>query len=196
MNPSLRRLLLCLGLSCLLTSCPETTVGSDFGPAPVQLDASDWNGLYDVPGEKDTMKLEVTNAVQGEFTLTEQPSADEPADKKDKPTLITLRHASKDNKEDLRFATLRDPSEPFGTKQPLYLLRTLDDDRIVLWMIDQDAVEAAVKAGTLKGTNIKTEKDGTHCHLASDPANYVQLIQPHYWKWQQPAMLAKQKKKN
>jgi hypothetical protein len=72
-------------------------------------------------------------------------------------------------------------------------VRANNSGQILLWTINPQSIEAGIKAGTLKGTLKIPDKDGAHCHLDSDPANYAQLVQPLYWNWQEPAMLIRQK---
>ena len=110
MNPRLLRLLACIGLAAMLSSCPETTVGPDFGLQAAALKAEDWNGLYEVAGDNDVFKVEVTDVAKGQLTLTDVP-ADEKKEKH-KPLLLTLRRASLDkDDEDLYFATLIEKGE-------------------------------------------------------------------------------------
>lgn len=192
MKPRLLRLLACIGLAAMLSSCPETTVGPDFGLQAATLKAEYWNGTYEVAGDDDVFKVEVSDAAKGQLTLTEVP-ADEKKDKHE-PLLLTLRRASleKDD-EDLHFATLIEEGKK-TENLPLYLVETKSKDDILLWGVNQKAVEAAIKAGTLKGSLKVPDKDGPHCHLDSDPANYAQLVQPQFWQWREPAALVRQKK--
>jgi hypothetical protein len=192
MKPRLIRLLACIGLAAMLSSCPETTVGPDFGIQAAALKAEDWNGLYEVAGDDDVFNVEVTDVAKGQLTLTEVPAADQKD--KSKPLLLTLRRASLDKDDaDLYFATLIEKGDK-AENLPLYLVETKGKEEILLWGVNQKAVETCIKAGTLKGTLKVPDKDGPHCHLESDPANYAQLVQPQFWKWREPAALVRQKK--
>jgi hypothetical protein len=185
------RLIACLGLAATLSSCPETTVETDFGLQAAELKTSDWNGLYHVAGDDDVFKVEVSDAALGQLTLTELPAAAKK--EKDKPLLLTLRRASLDkDDDDIYFATLVEKHDA-PQRRPLYLVRANNSGQILLWTINPQSIEAGIKAGTLKGTLKIPDKDGAHCHLDSDPANYAQLVQPLYWNWQEPAMLIRQK---
>lgn len=192
MKPRLLRLLACIGLAAMLSSCPETTVGPDFGPQAAELKAEDWNGFYDTAGDDEAFQVEVTDAARGQITLTEVPGAEKKDN--DKPLLLTLRRASLDQDDaDIYFGTLVEKRDA-PTRLPLYLVRADSKREIMFWSVNQKAIEAGIKAGTLKGTLKVPDKDGAHCHLESDPANYEQLVQPQYWKWREPATLVRQKK--
>ena len=183
------RLLACSLVACALTACPETKIGADFGYKPAVLLPADWDGTWRVFGDDDVAILKVSDIANGELTLTDVPKA---GDKPGKPSLITLRHATTDKKGDLYFGTLREAGEKQTTFTPL-LLRVPEDGQFIVWMIDDDAVAAAIRSGQLKGT-VKEAKDGAHSTLASDPANYPPLIQPQFWHWQSPMLLSRDRK--
>lgn len=192
MKTSLVRSLAALGVACLLTACPETEVGPDFGFSSVVLKAADWDGTYEVLDDDDLMQLQVTDGPKGQITLTEVPGPQDKKDKKDKPLILTLRRATQDKDDRLYFATLREhgKTEP---DLPLYLLRATGEGSILLWMVDDKKVEAAIKSGQLKGS-VKPDKDGAHSRLDSDAANYPVILQPQFWNWTEPAVMQRRKK--
>lgn len=181
------RLLACLSLALVLCACPETHVGPDFGYKPATLKPAEWNGTWQVFADDTPATLVVTDAASGQLTLTEAPKHKK--DKPGKPSVLTLREASlgKDGDDKLFFTTFREKDEDSSKLSP-YLLRA-DKDVIILWMVDSDAVAEGIKAGKLKGTLTKPDKDGPHCRLDSDPANYQLLVQPQFWNWKEPIMI-------
>lgn len=183
------RLLTCAVAACVLTACPETKVGADFGYKPAALLPADWDGTWRVFGDDDDAILKVSDIATGQFTLTDVPK---PGDKPGNLSIITLRHATTDKKGDLYFGTLREAGGKETTFTPL-LLRVPEDGQFIVWMIDDDAVAAAIRSGQLKGT-VKEAKDGAHSTLASDPANYSHLIQPQFWNWQSPMLLERDRR--
>ena len=176
-------------LACALTACPETTVNDDFGLRPAALKASDWNGTWiPVDGhEDDAVQLTVTAAAQGLILMTE------PGKKDAKPIQFALRRATADAKTKLCYAIAQ---ESDAKKQPstatLLLMRTAADGVLYTWSIDHDTVAAALQSGQLQGT-VKTGKDGPHNHLASTPANTIQLLEPQFWNWSEPTCLKRSK---
>ncbi len=179
------RALACVVLGCLLSACPETTVNDDFGLKPVQVDADDWSGTWMPIDDDDTFHFAITDAAQGALRLIE------PGKKDDKPLEFKLHHASPDDDVKLWFALVREGAEK-EAKTQAFLLRRPEKGVTLWWMIDDVAVEKAIKAGQLKGTT-KRVKDDPHNHLDSDPANYLKLLEPQFWNWSEPSILRRVK---
>lgn len=192
------RVFACLIIACGLTGCPETHVGPDFGYKPAVLKPADWNGIWHVCGDDDAVRMEVTDAAHGKITLIDLPDADDKKAKADKPSTLILRTATTDNGDKLYFATMQEQGDVSLELTP-YLISRAEKDSFILWMVNNDAVAAAIKAGTLKGS-VKAVKDGKddaksdHSYLASDPANYPLMVQPQYWDWMKPVVIMRQKK--
>ena len=179
------RVLLGSLLACVLTACPETTVDDDFGLKPAVLTAADWNGTWTPADDDDTVKFSVTNAALGLIRMTE------PGRKDAKPIDFTIRRATTDSKLKLCYAIAREPTDK-KSGATLFLMREADDGVLYTWSINHDAVAAALKSGQLQGT-VKITKDGPHNHLASTPANAIQLLQPQFWNWSEPTCLKRVK---
>jgi hypothetical protein len=181
------RVLACAFLACVLSACPETTVNDDFGLNPVALEADDWSGSWMAVGDDDeTFQFTITDAEKGVIVMTE------PGDKDDKPLEFRLRRAAADDKADLLFALVHEKDgKPAST---LHLLRESDEGVLLVWVIDDEAVEQAIKAGQLKGTTQRVKND-PHNHLDSDPASYAKLLEPQFWNWTEPAILRRVREK-
>ncbi len=179
------RVLASVLLACALTACPETTVNKDFGLKPVALEADDWNGLWMPVDDDDKIQFYVTDAAKGSLQMTD------PDAKKDKTMCFHMRRASNDNKVKLCFALTRDQDDK-EPKTQIHLIRLPDEDVILAWMINDEAVEKAIKAGQLKGTTQRVKED-PHNHLDSDPANYTKLLEPQFWDWSEPSILKRAK---
>lgn len=181
MKTALHRLAASVVLACLLSACPETTVDEDFGHKPLVLKPDDWNGPWIPLDDDDRIQFTVIDAAKGILRMTE------PGEPKDKPMDFQLRRAGADDKLKLCFALSRDAAE----KQPgtqIHLLRQPEEGVILAWMIDDLAVEKAIKAGQLKGTTQRV-KDDPHNHLTTDPANHAKLLEPQFWNWSEPMIL-------
>lgn len=183
---TLLRLAACVLLGCGLTACPETTVGDDFGLQPLVLDAGDWNGAWTPLDDDSVLQITVTDAAQGLLRMTE------PGKKDDQPLDFKLRRASADDKVKLCFALLREKDAAPAATQ-IHLMRESDEGALLVWMINDLAVEAAIKAGQLQGST-KRVKNDPHNHLDSVPANYTRLLEPQYWNWSEPSVLKRAKK--
>ncbi|MFN0075733.1 MAG: hypothetical protein ACKVY0_04585 [Prosthecobacter sp.] len=182
---TLLRLSVCVLLGCVLTACPETTVGDDFGLQPLALEASDWNGSWQPLDDDDVLQFTVTDAAQGLLRMTE------PGKKDDQPLEFKLRRAAADDKIKLCFALLRDKDAAPAVSQ-LHLMRAPQEGALLAWMINDEAVEAAIKAGQLKGTTKRVKNDPKN-HLDSVPANYTKLLEPQFWNWSEPSVLKRVK---
>lgn len=182
------RVLACVLLACALSACPETTVNEDFGLKPPALDADDWNGLWMSIDDDDTFKFTIADAEKGLVVMTETKKKDE------KPLEFRLRRASDDDSVKLLFALVQDKDGKPGSST-LHLLRESDEGVLLVWMIDDEAVEKAIKAGQIKGTT-ESVKNDPHNHLDSDPANYTKLLEPQFWNWTEPAVLRRIKDKS
>ncbi|MDZ4404757.1 hypothetical protein [Prosthecobacter sp.] len=185
MKTCLVRVLACVLLACALTACPETTVNEDFGLKPVALEADDWNGLWMPVDDDDKIQFTVTDAAKGVLQMTE------PDVKKNKPMDFRMRRASNDDKVKLCFILTRD-EDGKEAKMQIQLLRLPEEGVLLAWMINDEAVETAIKAGQLKGTTQRV-KDDPHNHLDSDPANYTKLLEPQFWDWSEPSILKRAK---
>ncbi|WP_395748148.1 hypothetical protein [Prosthecobacter sp.] len=173
-------------LASLLTACPETTVDDDFGLKPAVLNAKDWDGAWEAVNDDDEMKFTVVDTAAGVMVVSE------PGKKDDKPIEFKLRRAVAGEKVKLLFAVARER----GGKRAgasLFLMREAEEGVLYSWMIDHDAVAAAIKAGQLKGV-VKPDKDGAHSHLESTTANYAKLLEPQFWNWSEPTCLKRLKK--
>jgi hypothetical protein len=175
------RLAVALLLACLLSACPETTVDENFGLKPLELQPEDWNGLWTPVDDDEKMKFTIIAPDKGVLRISD------PEDKKGKPTDLRLHRASADEKAELFFALMVEQDER-EAKNQIMLMRKAEKDILVAWMIDDEAIEAAIKSGDLKGTTRRVKND-PHNHLASDPANYPRLLSPQYWQWTEPMML-------
>jgi len=182
---TLLRLCACLLLGCVLTACPETTVNDDFGLKPLALKASDWSGNWQPIDDDDKTDFSVIDAKQGLIRITD------PDKKEAEPIEFKIRRASADDKVNLFFALIHEKGTKPGSFT-LYILRHSDKGILFLWCIEHDAIEAAIKAGELKGTT-KRVKDDPHNHLDSVPANYTKLLEPQFWNWSEPSVLKRQK---
>jgi hypothetical protein len=132
-------------LACVLTACPETTVGDDFGLKPVVLSADDWNGAWVPVDDDDSIQFTVTDAAQGILRMTE------PGKKDDKPVEFRLRRATSDKDVKLYFLIMREQNDKSAATS-LHLIREADEDVILAWLINHQTVEAAIKSGQLKGS--------------------------------------------
>lgn len=186
MKSTVLRLLACVLLACGLTSCPETTVGDDFGLKPVELEADDWSGDWIPVDDDDIIQFAITDARQGGILMTE------PGKKDADPVEFKLRRASADDKVELFFAVVRERKEKKGGAS-LFLMREPEKGVWFTWAINHEAVAAAIKSGQLKGT-VKPDKDGAHSHLDSDSSNYTKLLEPQFWSWSEPMCLKRAKK--
>ncbi|WP_395736991.1 hypothetical protein [Prosthecobacter sp.] len=173
-------------LACVLTACPETTVDDDFGLKPAVLNLKEWSGAWVPVDDDDALQFTVTDAAAGVMVVTE------PGKKDDKPIEFKLRRAVASEKVKLLLAVARerDGKKPGSS---LFLMREANDGVLYTWMIDHDAVAAAIKAGQLKGV-VNPDKDGAHSHLDSTPANYAKLMEPQFWNWSEPTCLKRVKK--
>jgi hypothetical protein len=181
MNTPVLRFCACVLLACVLSACPETTVNEDFGLKPLELKMDEWNGLWMPLDDDNQIQFTVTDAAKGVLQMTE------PGEEKDRPMSFHLRRASADDKVKLCFALTRDQDakEP---KTQVYLFRMPEEGVILAWMLDDLAVEKAIKSGQLKGTTQRV-KDDPHNHLDSDPANHTRLLEPQFWNWSEPSIL-------
>jgi hypothetical protein len=188
--PPILRLLACVVLALSLTSCPETRVGADFGHGFAILKPEEWNGTWQILGEKNTCTLSVSDPSTGQITITEMPTV-EKKEKKSEPIILRLRTSTveKEGDEKLFFAAIQEKGGNQADLTP-YLLRQNNEDILCLWMVDNDAVADGIKSGKLQGS-IKENKDGLHCRLDSVPANYKACLEPQYWEWKQPIILVK-----
>lgn len=184
------RLMACVPLALSLASCPQTRVGADFGHGFAVLKPDEWNGIWQILGEKNTCTLSVSDASKGQISITEMPAA-EKKEPRGEPVILSLRTSSveKDGDEKLFFAAIQEKGGNQAELTP-YLLRQNNEDTLCLWMVDNDAIAEGIKSGRLKG-RIKEEKDGPHCQLDSVPANYKACLEPQYWEWKQPIILVK-----
>ncbi len=183
---TLLRLCACLLLGCVLTACPETTVNDDFGLKPLALKASDWSGNWQPLDDDDMLQFSIVDAAQGILSMTE------PSNKKVEPLDFKLRSASADDKVKLCFALLRDKDAAPSATQ-IHLMRESEKGALLVWMINDEAVEAAIKSGQLQGTT-KRVKDDPHTQLDAVPATYPKLLEPQFWSWSVPMVLKRQKK--
>jgi hypothetical protein len=168
-------------LACLLSGCPETTVSEDFGLKPLELKSDDWSGLWMPLDDDDKVQFTVTDAAKGVLKMTE------PDEKKDKPMSFQMRRASDDNKVKLCFALVGEANDKEGKTQVI-LMRLPEEGVILAWMINDLAVEKAIKTGQLKGTTQRV-KDDPHNHIDSASSNYEQLLEPQFWNWSEPSVL-------
>jgi len=171
---------------CFLSACPETTVDEDFGPKPLVLKPDDWNGLWLPLDDEDRIQFTVIDAAKGILRMSE------PDEKKDKPMDFHLRGAGGDETTKLCFALTSDKAEKQRSTQ-IHLLRQPEDGVILAWMVDDLAIERAIKAGQLKGTTQRV-KDDPHNHLATDSANHAKLLEPQFWNWSSPMILKRVEK--
>ncbi len=183
---TLLRLCACLLVGCVLTACPETTVNDDFGLKPFVLETDDWNGAWQPLDDEDVIRFTVIDAAQGILRMTE------PGDKKDEPHDFKLRRASADDKVKLCFALVREKDAAPSATQ-IHLMRVPQEGALLAWIINDEAVEAAIKAGQLQGTT-KRVKNDPHNHLDSVPANYTKLLEPQFWNWSEPSVLKRANK--
>ncbi len=172
-------------LSVVLCACPETTVPDGFGAGPVPLKPVEWEGTWspvDEPGERFAFK--VLNAEQGLLELRESMG-----EGKDEVFTLALRQPVDGKMErGVCFAILKDKKKPAGG---LHLLRADGKGRsFLLWAIDHKIVNAALKAGELKG-NFITDKDGDHNSLAVDVTNSATLLAPRFWNWTEPTIMVR-----
>lgn len=181
MNTPFLRFCVCVLLACALSACPETTVNEDFGLKPLELKSDDWNGLWMPLDDDNKIQFTVTDATKGILQMTE------PDEKSDKPMSFHLRRASADKTVKLCFALTRDQDakEP---KTQVHLFRMPEEGVILAWMLDDLAVEKAIKTGLLKGTTQRV-KDDPHNHLDTDAANCERLLEPRFWNWSEPSIL-------
>jgi len=175
-----------------LAGCPETNVGPDFGYKPLVLKPSEWNGIWKVFNDEDAFKFRVSDAENGQITITGVPGPKAKKSAGAKPMIMTFRLAGTKKEDGLYFVTILDKGEASQSLTP-GLVHRLDNNSFVFWTINNDAVAEAIKAGKLKG-KVKPDKDGAHSHLDSDPANYRLLVQPQFWTWMNPTMLARRGK--
>lgn len=186
MKTVLLRLAASVLVICFLSACPETTVDEDFGHKPLVLKPDDWNGLWTEVDDDDKMLFTIIAPAKGVLRISD------PDDKKDKPSDLRLHRASADDKMKLCFALMLDQKDQ-GAKTQIMLMRQPEDGVILIWMIDDLAVEKALKAGQLKGTTQRI-KDDPHNHLATDPANHAKLLEPQFWNWSEPMILKRVEK--
>lgn len=184
MNIRLFRFLIAL-LACLLTACPETKVGQDFGFRQARLRSDDWNGLWRSAKDDELMRMQVIKDQPGHLRIT---SPKEELEKKDKAEvmLLGLRTADEDDK-DMFFAMMTDAKHA-KDDTPLYLLRR-EDNHLMLWEVNQDEIEEGLRKGTLRGTLQEEERGGARCRLESHPDNYRALANPRFWEWKKPHVL-------
>ena len=171
--------LLTLALTLVLCSCPETTIPTDFGIAPFKLNKSDWNGTWAAAGKPATegVVFTVSDGVNGQLTA-------QGTSKDDKPLLIIVRTAGA-LEDKLCFLTyMAAATDPRG---PLRLITKPKDGVFVLWDANHGEIEKAVKAGELKGRQVKGDKDDhKHTELDADGSNYTKLLEPRFWNWSEP----------
>ena len=96
MNAFLVRVFVSVLLVCALSACPETNVGPDFGYKCVVLKSAEWNGDWQIFGEEGAVRFDVIDGPNGQISIAEITDPKDKKDKADMPTLLTLRHASKD----------------------------------------------------------------------------------------------------
>ena len=171
-----------------LAGCPETSVGPDFGYKCLVLRPADWNGIWKPSGDDEAMRFEVSDAKNGQITISSIPDP-----KKKSPAtdmLMTLRQADKKKEGRLYFATILDKGDLSHSHTP-FLVRRLDNGAFIFWTINNEAVAAAIKAGKLNG-KVKPDKDGAHSRIDSDPANYRALVRPEFWNWMDPTIARRQ----
>lgn len=186
MKTALLRSAAALLLAAALCACPETTVPDGFGGGPVSLKAADWEGTWSPVDEpEESFSFQVLDAAQGVLELREIKEGGE----KDEAFTLTLRETTGGKTEPgLCFAILKDKKKPAGG---LHLLRAEGKGRsLLLWAIDHKAVNAALKAGELKGS-VTADKDGDHNSLAADPANAAALLAPRFWNWTEPTVMVR-----
>lgn len=181
------RILLAAMLASLLTACPETTVDDDFGLKPQALKPADWSGSWMAIDDDDVIQFTLTDAENGGMLMTE------PGDKDDKPVEFRLRQTSDEDKSDLLFALISN-KDAKPARNSLHLLRQSGEGVLLVWSIDDEAVEKAIQAGQLKGSTERVKND-PHNHLASDPANASKLLAPQFWRWTEPAILKRSPEK-
>lgn len=175
-----------------LTACPETKVPRHFGSKPLHLNADDWNGVWKAPGEADGMTFTVTNAATGEMTV-----AFPDKDKKEEPLAVIVSEVTgTDDSKDLAFLIHFEGEEK--DVGPFNLIRRPEKGVLQMWSAKHDVIEAAVKAGELKGELIKVAKtkdeaEHNHTRLAADPSNYPKLLNPKFWEWTKPEPLLRVK---
>jgi hypothetical protein len=173
-------------LAAALCACPETSVPDGFGSGPMPLKEAEWGGVWSPVDEpEETFSFQVLDAAQGLLELRETKDGE----KKDETFTLALRQTAAEKKEaGLCFAILKDKKKPAGG---LHLLRVANNGRsFLLWAIDHKAVNAAIKAGELKGS-VRADKDGDHNSLAADPANAAALLAPRFWNWTAPTVMVR-----
>lgn len=175
-----------------LAGCPETNVGPDFGYKFLDLRPSEWNGIWKASSGDGAVRFEVSDAKNGQITITEAP--DPKGKKAASDTLMTLRLAGTKIDDGLYFATILDKSDTTQALTPYLVHRLGNDSSFVFWTINNEAVAKAIKAGKLKG-KVKPEKGGAHSRIDSDPANYRVLVQPGFWNWMDPTIVQRQCRK-
>ena len=164
----------------MLTACPEVQVPMDFGAAPAQLDADDWNGLWENPASPgESMRIKI-DPKRPNIVFAEELDDDE-----EEPTTFHLRRVSSKSDHDDLYFMLPESEDSFFTSTP-YLLREADDGVLCFWMVNHDTVEAALESGTLKGKITRPDDKGSHCSLEAVKSNYTELIKPQYWEWLKP----------
>lgn len=129
MKSTVLRVLASMLLACGLTSCPETTVGDDFGLKPVELEADDWSGDWIPVDDDDIIQFAITDARQGGILMTE------PGKKDADPVEFKLRRASADDKVGLFFAVVRERKEKKGGAS-LFLMREPEKGVWFTWAIN------------------------------------------------------------
>jgi hypothetical protein len=174
-----------LVLGVVLCSCPETTVPDGFGAGPVQLKPVEWEGTWspvNEPGE--IFAFKVLDAEQGLLELRETSG-----EGKNEAFTLALRQPVDGKMErGVCFAILKDKKKPAGG---LHLMRVDGKGRsFLLWGINHQVVNAALKAGELKG-NVTTDKDGDHNSLAVEATNSATLLAPRFWNWTEPTIMVR-----
>ena len=174
-------ILLMLGL----TACPETSVPRNFGGKTLKLKTGDWQGTWRAAGDDDDLRFVVKDAATGQITVMINDD-----EKKTEEVVEIVMHET-GVKEGGGLAFLLSFEKPGDEQGSLTLVTVPKKGVFHSWGLRNDAVEAAVKSGELKGTlkQVKEkndEKPHNHAQLAADPANYAKLLDGKYWEWTSP----------
>ncbi len=170
-------------LALTLSSCPETTVPKDFGPAPQKLDKAEWDGTWTEAGKpaEDGVVFKVTDSAGGVFEARG-------TGKDDKPEIAHVRSTGADDR--LCFLISTDRSD--GMRGPLHLISCPKENVILLWAPNHDEIARSVKSGEMKGRLVKGDKeDHQHTELDADAANSAKLLDPRFWDWSKPSVFVR-----
>lgn len=186
MKTSITSLLMAIGLSMVLCSCPETTVPKDFGVKPLKLSKGDWEGEWSEAGKgnEDGILFTVSDAAKGTLVAKGKEKDDKPID------VIVHSAGARDDK--ICFLTYTD--KPADARGPLRLASKPKDGVFLLWDANHGEIEKAVKAGELTGRLVKGDKaDHTHTELDAVTSNYARLLEPRFWNWSEPQTFVRRK---